>query len=67
MPGMAGGYKDQGRGFLNCMTYEPDQERDECCGASGRKMRRDCLFCPNYERYRRRKRENEGQQNEKGD
>ena len=47
-----------------CFTYEPNQEKDECCGASGRKFRRVCIHCPNYERWmRRRKRENEGKDN----
>ena len=57
--------------YLTCYTYEPDQERDECCGASGRKLRRVCGFCPNYERFRerirRQKSEKEGNEHEKSD
>ena len=30
-----------------CYTYEPGQA---CYGASGRKLRRVCIWCPNYQR-----------------
>ncbi len=32
-------------GYEWCFTYEPDQE---CQGASGRKLRQDCVYCPCY-------------------
>lgn len=45
--------------FEKCFTYEPGNT-DECCGASGRKLRRVCITCPNYDRwYRRTKNEKE--------
>ncbi len=45
-----------------CFIFEKNQDRDECCGASGRKFRRVCINCPNYDRWRQReKREKEGQ------
>lgn len=48
--------------YLDCFTYEPEQE---CCGASGRKMRRVCIRCPNHERWRCRKmKEKEGKEHE---
>ena len=53
------------RARIDCMTYEPDRE-DECCGASGRKMRRVCIRCQNYDRWRQRKeQEKEGAKHEK--
>ena len=42
-----------------CFTYEPGGRRI-CTGASGRKLRQVCVWCPNY-------REKEGEENEKGD
>ena len=45
-----------------CFTYEKNQDKDECCGASGRKMRRVCIYCPNHIRWLQRKeKEKEGQ------
>ena len=49
--------------YLMCFTYEPERQ-DECCGASGRKMRRVCIYCPNFERYRKRKQQEEKQKRE---
>ena len=42
--------------FEWCMTYEPEKE---CRGASGRKLRQDCIWCPCYDKYRKRKKEEE--------
>ena len=39
-----------------CFTFDQDRE---CCGASGRKMRRVCIHCPNYERWRQRREKEE--------
>ena len=36
-----------------CFTYEPGDSH-ECCGASGRKFRQVCVYCPNYELYLKR-------------
>ena len=45
-----------------CLTYEKGQDRDECRGASGRKFRRACIYCPNFERWlQRTEKEKEGQ------
>lgn len=33
--------------FLTCFTYEKGKE---CRGASGRKLRSVCVYCPNYQR-----------------
>lgn len=41
--------------YESCFTYEKDQDTDECRGASGRKMRRVCIYCPNYRRWIQRK------------
>lgn len=49
--------------YRMCMTYEPEQKTDECCGASGRKLRQVCIYCPNYDRYKQRKKQ-EGKENE---
>ena len=38
-----------------CFTYEKENEDQECCGASGRKMRQVCIYCPNYRRHLQRK------------
>ena len=35
-----------------CYTYEPGQA---CPGASGRKLRRVCVWCPNYKRPKNEK------------
>lgn len=40
--------------YQRCMTYEPETK---CPGASGRKLRQDCVYCPNYELYIKRKEE----------
>ena len=49
-----------------CFTYEKNQDKDECCGASGRKFRRVCVYCPNYERWiRRKEKEKEEKKDEK--
>ena len=57
---MAGSRDDSGMNeYQNCFTFEPNQDTDECCGASGRKLRRACVFCPNYERWRQRKKREE--------
>lgn len=42
-----------------CFTYEENQEKDICCGASGRKFRQVCIHCPNYERWERQKEEDQ--------
>ena len=60
MQAMDRGRKEKRIEYENCFTYEKDQETDECCGASGRKMRRACIFCPNYRRWiQRNKKESE--------
>ena len=46
--------------FLVCMTYEPEQE---CHGASGRKLRQDCVYCPCYAKHKQKEKE---KKNEKG-
>lgn len=35
-----------------CLVYEKDKE---CPGAGGGKLRRVCIYCPNYQRYLKRK------------
>ena len=50
--------------YMMCFTYEENQETDECCGASGRKFRRVCIHCPNYERWQQRKEEEKSHGNE---
>ena len=51
-----------------CFTYEKENEDQECCGASGRKMRQVCIYCPNYRRYLQHKdKEREKKDHEKGD
>ena len=68
MPDME--WSDHGKAeYLMCFTYEPERQ-EECRGASGRKMRQACVYCPNYERYRKQqneKRKREDKENEKGD
>ena len=39
-----------------CFTYEEGKE-NTCAGASGRKLRRVCIYCPNW--IHRRKRGND--------
>jgi len=52
----------------NCFTYEMNQDRDECRGASGRKYRQVCIYCPNHERWiRRKEKEKEEKKDEKSD
>ena len=45
-----------------CFTYEPE---GECPGASGRKMRQVCVYCPMMQKYYDNKKK-EGEENEKG-
>ena len=33
-----------------CFTFE---ERRTCAGASGRKLRQTCIYCPNYQKGER--------------
>lgn len=61
MQAMGRSRKDKRTEVERCFTYEPGQETDECCGASGRKLRRVCVWCPNYHRWIRRKEREEGQ------
>ena len=35
-----------------CLAYE---EGHMCMGASGRKLRQVCIYCPNYQRHLKRK------------
>ena len=54
-----------GREIRYCLTFE---EGNTCLGAGERKRRRVCVWCPNYERYRKqqdKKRKREDEQNEK--
>ena len=39
-----------------CFTFEPGEERT-CFGASGRKLRQVCIYCPNWIRYNKSKME----------
>lgn len=32
-----------------CFTYEPEKN-PICAGASGRKLRQVCIWCPNYQK-----------------
>ncbi len=62
------GERDDGKGieeYRMCLIYEPDR-KDECCGASGRKLRETCVYCPNYDRYWKRK-EKERKEEEKNE
>lgn len=46
-----------------CLVYEKGKE---CRGAAGRKFWLVCIYCPNYERWlRRKKKENEERKDEK--
>ena len=47
-----------------CFTYNPEPE-GECRGASGRKMRQVCVYCPMLKKYYDNKKK-EGEENEKG-
>ena len=38
----------------HCLKYEP-QERRMCFGAGGRRLRRVCIYCPNYTEQEQRK------------
>jgi len=41
-------------------------QAEECRGASGRKLRTTCVYCPNYKKYWKRKTEkDEEKENEK--
>ena len=55
------------REYEMCFTYEKNQDRDECCGASGRKLRQACIYCPNYQRWlkHRQKEKSEEKKDEK--
>lgn len=44
-----------------CYTYEPETE---CRGASGRKLRRVCAWCPNYQRWKRKEEREHGNESE---
>ena len=48
--------------YLMCFTYEPER-KDKCCGASGRKLRQCCIYCPNWIRHN----EKEGRQDNEKD
>lgn len=39
-----------------CFTFEPGEKRI-CFGASGRKLRQICVYCPNWIRYKKIKTE----------
>lgn len=43
-----------------CLLYEPE---GECRGASGRKLRQDCKWCPNWRRWMERQK-NDKERNE---
>ena len=45
-----------------CFVYDPE---GECRGATGRKFRQVCVYCPMYERHYKKK-EKERKENEKG-
>ena len=51
--GYDGKIKDE---LERCFIYEPE---GECRGASGRKLRQVCVYCPMYSRYLKQKREKE--------
>lgn len=40
-----------------CFTYE-EKRKQECAGASGRKLRQVCIYCPNYRRGEEKNEEN---------
>ena len=37
-----------------CFTYD---QAEECRGASGRKLRQTCVYCPKYEEHLKRRKE----------
>ena len=37
-----------------CMTYD---QADTCRGASGRKLRQVCIWCPRYQEHQKREKE----------
>lgn len=45
-----------------CFTYDPGKERT-CMGASGRKLRRTCCWCPCWVRFKKKM---EGKKHEEG-
>lgn len=45
-----------------CFTYEPGKKRI-CMGASGRKLRRTCCWCPCWVRFKKKM---EGKKHEEG-
>ena len=45
-----------------CFLYEKNQQKDECCGTSGRKFRKVCVYCPNYERWIKRKKKEKSEE-----
>lgn len=52
-----------------CYTYEPDKECS-CLGASGRKLKCVCVYCPNWTQYRKnreKERNDNGNGNERKD
>lgn len=36
--------------YLMCMTYEAEKQ-EQCRGASGRKFRQVCIYCPNLRKW----------------
>ena len=58
---------DDGKGIEECrMCFIYEQEREDgCCGASGRKLRETCVYCPNYQRYWERKQREKQKSEEK--
>lgn len=52
-----------GTDYVMCFTYEKEKE---CKGASGRKLRRVCIYCPNYQKYLERKEKENGQAERSG-
>ena len=38
---------DHEKEHLMCFIFEPER-KNKCCGASGRKLRRCCIYCPNW-------------------
>ena len=51
--------------YRMCFIFE-EERKDVCCGASGRKLRKTCIYCPNYQRYwdRKEKKKREEEKNE---
>ena len=48
-----------------CFTYDPKPE-GVCRGASGRKARQVCVYCPMMQRYYEQQQKKEREKNEKG-